>query len=172
MITTNNSKIASKIRSYKNFGKRNNSFVDDGTNYKLSDIQSAIGIEQIKKIETIIKKRIKIAKYYSELINKINNIEIQKETPKARHTYQSFTCIINKSGYRDKIIRQLAENNIESSIGTYALHCLPKFKKCLKNGKLNNSKFLYQNSISLPLHEELTKKDQELICKIINKILK
>jgi len=172
MITTNDAKIATKIKSYKIFGKQNNRFVYDGTNYKLSDIQSAIGIEQIKKIEAIIKKRRKMAKYYSELINKIEHIELQKETPNSRHTYQSFTCIINKPRYRDKVIHQLAKNNIESQIGTYALHCLPRFRNSLKNSKLINSEFLYKNSISLPLHEELTKKDQELICKIINKILK
>ena len=172
MITTNDSKIASKIKSYKTFGKRNNKFVDDGTNYKLSDIQSAIGIEQIKKIEKIIKKRRTKAKYYSELLESIDNIEIQEETPKARHTYQSFTCIINKFGYRDKIIKQLAKNNVESQIGTYALHCLPRFKKCIRNNKLENSEFLYKNSISLPLHEELTEKDQKFICKIIENTLK
>ena len=69
------------------------------------------------------------------------------------------------------IIKKLEENNIESQIGTYALHCLPAFKKIPKKGKLTNSKFLYQNSISLPLHDELSQNDQELICKIIKKNL-
>ena len=80
-----------------------------------------------------------MAKYYVELLNKIKHIEVQREAPNSRHTYQSFTCIINKSRFRDKIIGQLAKSNIESQIGTYALHCLPRFRNCLKNTKLENS---------------------------------
>jgi len=68
-------------------------------------------------------------------------------------------------------MKKLAKNNIESQIGTYALHCLPAFKNCTKKGSLRNSEYLYKNSISLPLHEELTCSDQEFICKIIKKSL-
>jgi len=171
MITTNDKKLAASIRSFKTFGKRDSKFLEFGTNYKLSNIQSAIGLIQLKKIEQIIKKRIRQAKIYNELLSKINFIEGQRPTPRSRHTYQSYTCIITKSGFRNKIIKKLEENNIESQIGTYALHCLPAFKKIPKKGKLTNSKFLYQNSISLPLHDELSQNDQELICKIIKKNL-
>lgn len=169
MIVTNNKELAKKFRTFKMFGKTDNNFSDFGTNYKLSDIQSAIGICQLKKIEKIIKKRIKLAQYYKELISKIECIEIQQKTKNSRHTYQSFTCYITKPNLRNKIIKNLSKNNIESQIGTYALHCLPAFKKCRKIGKLENSRYLFENSISLPLHEELNQKDQERICKIIKK---
>jgi perosamine synthetase len=170
MITTNNKKLAENIRSFKAFGKKNNEFTDIGTNYKLSDIQSAIGIAQMKKIEGIIKKRIYQAKIYDELISKIDFIEPQKQTKKSRHTYQSYVCKISKEGLRDKIIKKLAEKNIESQIGTYALHSLPAFAKVPKIGKLKNSEFLYKNSIALPLHEELTERDQNYICSIIKNV--
>jgi len=171
MITTNNKTLKEKIISFKTFGKKGTEFVNVGTNYKLSNIQSAIGLIQMRKIEKIIKKRIKQAKIYHELISKIDFIEEQRSTPKSRHTYQSYTCIITKTGLRNKIIKKLEENNIESQIGTYALHSLPAFKKIPKKGKLSNSEFLYKNSISLPLHDELSQNEQELICKIIKKNL-
>ncbi len=72
-----------------------------------------------------------------------------------------------KQKLRNKIIKNLSQKNIESQIGTYALHCLPMFKKISKFGKLTNSEFLYENTISLPLHEELTNDEQEYICKVI-----
>ena len=112
-----------------------------------------------------------MAKIYSEFIEKIDNVEIQKPTKNSRHTYQTFVCVITKPNLRDTIISKLAKMNIETQIGTYALHCLPAFKKCLKDGKLENSEFLYKNSLSLPLHEEITIEDQEYVCKSIKKII-
>jgi len=170
MITTNNKKLEEKINSFKAFGKINSKFVDIGTNYKLSDIQSAMGISQMRKIEEIIKKRIQQAKIYNELLSKIDFIKPQKQNQKSRHTYQSYVCIVLKQGLRDKIIKKLSQKNIESQIGTYALHSLPAFKKIPKIGNLENSEFLYRNSISLPLHGELSEKDQNYICSIIKNI--
>jgi len=171
MITTNNLKLATECRTFKMFGKHNDKFLKNGTNYKLSDILSAIGIVQLEKIEKIIKKRIQKAKIYNELLSKIDFVEPQKQTQKSRHTYQSYVCTVSKQGLRDKIIKKLSQKNIESQIGTYALHCLHAFKKVPKIGKLNNSEFLYKNSISLPLHEELSDKDQDYICSLIKNVV-
>jgi len=172
MITTNDKILNDKIRSFKAFGKKGKDFVSIGTNYKISDIQSAVGLTQLKKIEKIIKNRQRMAKIYSELIEKMEHINIQKVTKNSRHTYQTFTCVITKPKLRDKIILELSKKNIETQIGTYALHCLPAFKKHLKRGSLKNSEFLYKNSLSIPLHEEITTTDQEYICKSIKKIIK
>jgi len=170
MITTNCKKLEQKIRSFKTFGKKGTKFVCVGTNYKLSDIQSAVGIAQMRKIEKIIRKRIQQAKIYNELLSKIDFIEPQRPNMKSRHTYQSYTCIVKKQNLRNKIIKKLSQKNIESQIGTYALHCLPVFRKTPKIGNLTNSEFLYKNSISLPLHEEVTVDEQEFVCKTIRNV--
>lgn len=172
MITTDDKELNSKIRSFKAFGKKGNQFIGIGTNYKISDIQSAVGITQLKKIEKLIKNRQAMAKIYSEIIEKMDHVELQKPTENSRHTYQTFCCVITKPKLRDKIILKLAKKNIETQIGTYALHCLPAFNKCFKDGKLVNSEFLYKNSLSLPMHEEISINDQEYVCKSIEKIIK
>ena len=170
IITTNNKKLAEKCRSYKMFGKIGSEFVNPGTNYKISDILSAIGLAQMEKIEDIIKKRITQAKIYHELLSKIDFIYPQRQISDSRHTYQSYVCYVTKPNLRDKIRRLLEKQNVETQIGTYALHCLPAFRKYRRKGKLENSEFLYKNSISLPLHEELTIEDQEFICKTIRTV--
>ncbi|MDE1766225.1 MAG: DegT/DnrJ/EryC1/StrS aminotransferase family protein [Thaumarchaeota archaeon] len=167
MITTNDKRVDERCRSYKTFGKVKGEFIQDGTNYKLSDILSALGLAQFSRLEKIITKRLQMAKIYDELLSKISVIEPQKTTVGGRNTRQSYTCYVTKEHLRDKIREKLAHENIESQIGTYALHRLPVFKKCLRKGSLSNSTFLYKNSISLPMHEELSQDDQELICKII-----
>lgn len=170
MITTNDKKLADKCNSYKMFGKIGSQFVNAGTNYKISDILSAIGLAQMEKIENIIKKRIAQAKIYHELLSKIGFIHSQRPITGSRHTYQSYVCYVTRPNLRDKIRHRLAKQNVETQIGTYALHCLPAFRKYKRRGKLENSEFLYKNSISLPLHEELTIEDQEFICKTIRTV--
>ena len=171
MITTNNRNLAAKLTSFKMFGTSKSEFVGMGMNYKLSDILSALGLAQIQKLEKIIRKRMKMARIYDELLSKVDFIEVQRPTSGSRFTRQSYVCYITKANLRNKIIKNLAKRNIEAQIGTYALHCLPPFKKFMKKGKLKNSEFLFKNSISLPLHEELSCNDQEYICKIIKKTL-
>lgn len=167
MITTKKLDIADKIRSYKMFGKVNSEFVEYGTNYKMSDILSAIGTSQMAKIESIIKNRIEMAKIYHELLERIDFIEPQLQTKNSRCTFQSFVCYVTKEGLRNKLIKRLAKHNIESQIGTYALHCLPVFERALQVGRLSNSELLYKNTIALPLHNELSLSEQECICKIL-----
>src|SRR6185312_13531995 len=90
MITTNSKKMMEKSRSFKMFGKIGSKFVGEGTNYKISDILSSLGLAQMDKIEKIIKNRQRMAKIYDELFSKIDFIETQKPILHSRHTYQSY----------------------------------------------------------------------------------
>jgi len=168
MITTDNDEIAEKCYSFKHFGAVGSSFVNIGTNYKMSNILSAIGLIQMKKIEKIIEMRIEKAKIYKDLLSKINGIKPAYEGTGTRQTFQSYTCYVEKENCRDKIRKALADENIQSQIGTYALHLEPAYKNTKKIGDLKNSELLFQNALTLPLHHELTQVDQEKICDIIN----
>ena len=171
MITTNNDEMAEFCNSYKHFGAKGSSFEILGTNYKLSNILSAIGLIQMKKIENIVQTRIEKAKVYEELISKINGIKPAYVGKNTRQTFQSYTCYVEKEGKRDKIRNALADENIQSQIGTYALHLEPAYKNYKRIGNLENSEKLFYNALTLPLHKDLTIEDQEKICSIINKTL-
>ena len=171
MITTDDDEIAEKCYSFKHFGAKGSVFETIGTNYKLSNILSAIGLVQMKKIEEIISTRIEKAKIYQELIEKINGIKPAYVGENMRQTFQSYTCYIEKEGIRDKIREELAKENIQSQIGTYALHLEPAYRNMKKVGNLENSTKLFHNALTLPLHKELTQEDQEKICNIINNTL-
>ena len=171
MITTNNDEMAEFCHSYKHFGAKGSSFEILGTNYKLSNILSAIGLIQMKKIENIIQTRIEKAKVYEELISKINGIKPAYVGKNTRQTFQSYTCYVEKEGFRDKIRKALADENIQSQIGTYALHLEPAYKNYKRIGNLENSEKLFYNALTLPLHKDLTTEDQEKISKIISKTI-
>ena len=171
MITTDDDDIAEKCYSYKHFGAKGSSFETIGTNYKLSNVLSAIGLIQMKKIENIINTRIEKARVYEEIISKINGIKPAHVGKNTRQTFQSYTCYVEKEGLRDKIREALSNKNIQSQIGTYALHLEPAYKNLKRIGDLKNSELLFKNALTLPLHKNLTQENQEKICKIIKNTL-
>ena len=167
MITTNNESVAESCYSFKHFGAKGNSFEMIGTNYKMSNVLSAIGLIQMQKIENIIKMRNEKAEIFQELLSSMNNIKPAYVGKGTRQTFQSYTCYVEKDGHRDKIRNALTNENIQSQIGTYALHLEPAYANMKKVGSLENSELLYKNALTLPLHKDLKQEDQELICKII-----
>ena len=171
MITTDNDEMFEKCYSFKHFGAKGTSFETIGTNYKLSNVLSAIGVIQIKKIDKIIETRIQKAKIYEELLSKIDNIKPAYVGKETRQTFQSYTCYVEKDGKRDEIRDALSKENIQSQIGTYALHLEPAYKNMKRIGDLKNSELLFKNALTLPLHKNLEQEDQERICKIINNVL-
>ena len=171
MITTDNDEIAERCYSFKHFGARGSSFEIIGTNYKLSNIQSAMGLVQMRKIEKIIRDRVEKATIYKELLSKVENVKPAYVGKGTRQTFQSYVCYVEKDGYRDKIRDALAQENIQSQIGTYALHLEPAYKNFKRAGPLENSTKLFNNALTLPLHKNLTQEDQEVICQIIAGVL-
>ena len=171
MITTDNDEMFEKCYSFKHFGAKGTSFETIGTNYKLSNVLSAIGVIQMKKIDNIVETRIQKAKIYEELLSKIDNIKPAYVGKETRQTFQSYTCYVEKDGKRDEIRDALSKENIQSQIGTYALHLEPAYKNMKRVGDLKNSELLFKNALTLPLHKNLTQEDQEKICSIIKHVI-
>jgi len=175
MMVTNNSLFANKAQIIKNFGlqKINNklSQIQWGTNLKLTDIQSAMGIVQLSKVEKIIKRRIQLAKNYSNLLESLEDNIILPSTMKGtRHPYQTYCILLKTRNLRDKLQNYLEKSNIETRIGTYALHLQPAFSEFSKTN-LQNSEFAYKNGLALPLHHQISFKTQQYVVKQIQKFI-
>jgi perosamine synthetase len=175
MVVTDNSAYAQKLASLKNFGIDTRSeqirFVRGGTNYKLSDILGAIGIEQMKKIDAIISRRIELAKHYDDLLAESDSIKPPEKDEKAKHVYQTYAVYIKKEGMRDRIIAHLRDENIEAQIGTYALHLQPSYAKARKTGRLERAEKLFKNLLALPMYHSMTREDQERVVSEIETFL-
>lgn len=167
MVTTNDENIAKMAFSYKRFGEMNGRFVYHGTNYKMSNIVAAIGLEQLKKLDGILEDRIRKAKIYTELLEGVDNITPPYVKSNKRHTFQSYCIYINKDSVRDRLRKDLSEKGIETQIGTYALHLEPSYANGKRCGDLENSEKLFKNLLTLPLHHELSLDDQEYVVKSI-----
>ena len=173
MVITDNATYAKRIKRMKRFGMETIegeiTFTGDGTNYKLSDVLAAIGIAQMDKIDVIIKRRIELAKYYTELLAKVDSVRPPEKKKNAKHTYQTYAVYIEKDGMRDKIIEHLREKNIETQIGTYSLHLQPSYKRAKRVGRLERAEKLYRNLLALPMCHSMTEKDQEYIVSELKK---
>jgi len=170
MITTNNSTWADWMNSYKHFGMNMNSTAREGiqfeiigTNYKLSNILSAIGLVQLEKIDKLLNRRLKLANKYINLLEGFDQISIPKTTHFGKHSYQSFCIFIEE---RDRVMKEMRDRGIEVQIGTYSLHQHKAFmnkKNICLVGNFGHSIFASQHSLALPLYHELTEKEQEYI---------
>ena len=167
IITTNNKKIYEKLKLLRNHGliDRNNCKIY-GYNSRLDTIQAAVGLEMIKKIKYITKRRIDNASYLNKNLKKIIQIKIIEENVNTKtvfHLYQ-FYCI-----KRDQLNNYLRKNKIDSKIHyPIPLHLHEAAKKFkYKHGDYPNAEKLSKNVISLPIHEFVTKNDLDFMIKKI-----
>ncbi|MDC0498887.1 DegT/DnrJ/EryC1/StrS family aminotransferase [Alphaproteobacteria bacterium] len=190
IVTTNNKKFADKIIMLRNHGaeiseekryKSNKSyvlsdFILPGLNYRLTDIQGALGLAQLKKIKQILNFRNKWAKYYLKNLKNIEWIELPFIPKNAYHSWQAFVIKINKKYAkkinRDDILKFLLKNSIGARPGTHSIHSLSYYKKKYKfNDKdFKNSLYCHLNTIALPLHNKMKKSDFNYVIKLLKSI--
>ncbi len=170
MITVNDQELADSIRKIKNFGT-NPRQSDVGferasaTNFRLSDVLAAIGVAQLDKADEIIERRRELAHNYTELLADIEGVTSPTEPENTYHTYQSY-CVFVDSGNgqtRDQLIDELAEEGIETQIGTHALHNTEAFTDAKQVGDLAAAAALEQNLLTLPVAHSMTEAEQERV---------
>ncbi len=181
IVTTNNKKWADWINSYKHFGmdmieanREGVQFDIIGTNYKLSNIQAAVGLGQLENIEELLNNRIRLANNYKKLIsekNKINLPQVLNPKPNCQHSFQTYVVYIEN---RDKAMIEMREKGIEVQIGSYSLH---KHRAFNNNpsvqivGDLKNSKWCFEHALALPLYNDLSFELQDYIISELNTCL-
>ena len=167
IITTNNKTIYKRLKLLRNHGlvNRNNCKIY-GYNSRLDTIQAAVGLEMIKKINFITKKRIKNATYFNEKLKNNKNIKLifeQKNYKSVFHLYQFFCT------RRNSLNRFLRKNKIDSKIHyPKPLHLHTAAKKFdYKKGDYPCAEKLSKQVISIPVHEFVKKKQLDFIVKKI-----
>lgn len=170
LITTNNKKISDRLRSLRSHGllKKNkkDQLVSLGYNYRMTDIQAAIGLAQVKKIKTIIQERQKLARKYDKAFKSITKIK-PPFVPKDRiHTFQSYLLrITGGRKLRDKIIKEFIKDEIGYSPSISAIHKQKFYKKILGNISLPQTEKANQEGLILPLWTHMTEKEQDFVVK-------
>lgn len=167
VITTDNDEWSAEMNSIKRFGVKTVNgqakFAQYGTNYRLSGILAAVGLGQVRKVDSIIEDRRTQAEYYHQLLADVPGVSLPKVVSGAKPNYQTYVIYLREDGARDRVLKELRSRGIEVQIGTFALHLQPFFAQTRRVGNLKHSASLYRQLLSLPLHHELTRQDQERV---------
>ena len=140
-----------------------------GFNYKMSNIQAALGLAQLERIEELLGKKRQIFSWYKKRLGEIEGIKINVEKPHCRNTYWMSTVVLEKDFgiSRDEVIQKLKEWNIDSRPTFYPLSHLPMFT--IQHNK--NAENFSKNGINLPSGHNLEEHHVEYICQVLEKIL-
>ena len=181
MILTNNKKLYLKCKSLRNlcFGVGKNKFNHDdiGWNYRMTNLQAAVGCGQLKNITWIVKRKREIGKRYISILSKCNKIHIQLNKLKyARNIFWVFGILIKKSTgiSRDQIVDELLKHNIQTRNFFLPMHKQEIFQKMRlfpKNKKLKNSEYLSANGFYLPSGLGTSNKQIDFVGKTLLNIL-
>jgi len=178
MITTNNEKLYKKLlqlRTHgitkdpdlliKNHGGWYYEMQELGYNYRLTDIQAALGMSQLQRADEGLKRRKEIAETYSKAFKNKPFIKGQSGLIEG-HAYHLYIIEVEN---RKELYEHLRANNIYVQIHYYPVHLMPYYKQFgWKNGNMPNSEKYYDNCISLPMYPTLTQEEQEFVIQKIN----
>lgn len=148
---------------------------DLGFNYRLNDIQSALGISQLKKVNKWLSYRNKLAKNYQK---KLKNLPIEY-FPVNKGLYSSYHLFIikilknKKKLTRDNLFKYLYKKNIQTNVHYIPIHTHPYYKKLgFKSKNFPNAENYIKNCLSLPMHAALKLSDQNKVINLIKKFFK
>ncbi len=137
-----------------------------GFNYRMNDVQAALGISQIKKLKMFVSIRQKIRKFYDANLN-CPKIVLPKESKFAYSTYHLYIIRVKKK-FRDKLLKLLKSKKIFSTIHYIPIHYHQYYKKLgFKKGDFPNTEKYYEECISLPIHPKLKLNQLKYIVKNI-----
>lgn len=182
MVTTHRDDIAARIRSLRNHGASEvaganhpwsmNRFDVLGYNLRLSDIQAAIGIAQMAKLDRLLAERRAAALRYNEFLSGHHELALPIAGDVDGHTYQSYVIRIREGGgeRRDAIMAKLQGRGIQTRPGTHAVHRLGYYREKygLKPEDFPNAAIAEDTTITLPIFPGMTEADQMLVCAGLN----
>ena len=181
MILTNNRKLYIKCKSLRNlcFGSGEDRFNHDdiGWNYRMTNIQAAIGCGQLMNINRIIKKKREIGKRYISILSKCNKIAIQPyKLSYARNIFWVFGVLLKKRANisRNLVVKKLYKKNIQTRNFFYPMHKQKIFKKMklfAKNIQFVNAEYLSKNGFYLPSGLGISNKEIDYVGRTLIKIL-
>ncbi len=183
-ILTNNKEIFEKVNSFKNHGmdrsknliKKNGSWFyaikNLGYNYRLSDIQCALGISQLKKLDSFVLSRRKIAKIYDKEFSNIDKVEIPMIRKNCYHSYHLYPLLIdfNKTKINKKnFFLKMQSKGIYLQVHYLPIHYHEFYKKKFrfKKGDFPVAEDFYKREVSIPIYPSLKKKEIYRVIKSI-----
>lgn len=144
-----------------------------GYNYRMTDIQAALGISQLKKLDSFVKRRLEIADIYYEAFKDSSKIKMQKRYSDRSNSHHLFSVVFENNQLRDKVFYYLKENNIFTQIHYMPVNKHPYYEDLGFNYKDTPLAYdFYRRELSLPVYPLLTNEEVYFVIDKINTVLK
>ena len=177
MVTTSDGSVAARIRRLREHGMDVSSadrhrsqqhvienYTEVGFNFRMTDIQAAIGLVQLGKLERLIARRRELAQRYQHLLSDIPMLRTIEDPPYGTTNYQSFWILLPDDSpvSRDEMLKLLANEGVSARRGIMAAH-LELAYSGHPHGALPVTEMLTTRSLILPLFHEMTEAEQDLV---------
>jgi dTDP-4-amino-4,6-dideoxygalactose transaminase len=182
MVTTNDDHLAEVIAMLRNHGasiseeQRHHGprpyilpdFNIMGFNYRMTDLQGAVGVVQLRKLDQFIDEREKWAAYYSKELKSVEWLHVPIFDKQYKHGWQSYVTLVDESKApcsRNEIMERLQNLGISTRPGTHAVHMLNYYKElyALRAEDYPGAMAANNYSMAIPLHNRMVKEDYEYI---------
>jgi len=177
MITTNDDELAEKMRMIRSFGQdQRYHHVMLGYNYRMTDIQAALGLVQLKRLDWVVEKRVEKATYYNEYIGELFDERVQTPyvAPYATHVYMLYTIRFQNKQTREKAITKLEEKGIETCVAFPPIHLQPLYQSLYgyRSGHLPVTEKTSDTILCIPIYPHITQKQQDYVLSALKEALK
>jgi dTDP-4-amino-4,6-dideoxygalactose transaminase len=190
MVTTHNEALANTIKvlclhgisrdAWNRYADRGNWYYEvltSGFKYNLTDIQSSIGLHQLRKLEDFIARRTELAELYTELLGDVDEVELPPNNPDTRHAWHLYMLRLNLHKLeisRDQFILSLLERGIGTSVHFIPIPLHPFFAEYAHRPENNcpRAMALYPRLISLPLYPAMTSADVEYVAAAVKDVVR
>ncbi len=173
MCLTNDEELAEKIRILRDHGMRpEKKYWHEvvGFNYRMTNLQAALGVAQLRNISTFIRRKREIVKMYNSLLKDSEGITLPPEMPWAKNVYWLYSMLIDEKEFgisRDKLMINLAQNGIETRRFFYPIHTMPPYSKFAGCNSFDSADRLSSSGINLPSGTKLKEKELREIAQLI-----
>lgn len=168
-IVTNNKSYYNQLKLLRSHGvvkdqDGNNVMKQLGFNYRITDIQAALGVSQLKKLDRFIKKRRIIVEWYQKSLSSLNNIILTQENKQCFSSYHLMIIRTKNKSDRNKLKKYLAKKGVGVNFHYPAVYKHPYYQKIGFNKiNLKNMQKYHDTTITIPLFPGLNKQQVEFI---------
>ena len=136
-----------------------------GFNYRLSDVQAAMGREQLKRLDMLVQHRRSLAAIYTSSLSDVEGLAVPLEEDWARSNWQSYCVRLTGGQSQRRVMQYLLEHGIATRRGIMCAHREAAYGKntCRSAGTLQESERAQDECILLPLFHQLTPAEQETV---------
>lgn len=185
MITTSDEKVATRIRHLRQHAMNTSdltrhqsqtvvleSYDEVGYNFRMTDMQAAVGLVQLGRVEGFIARRRDLAQRYSESLKRLGWLIPPSEPQGSRHNFQSYMARLTKDApvSRDELMQRLLDRGISTRRGIMATHREPPYRNDRWERILPETNAVADESIILPLFHEMSEEQREFIIDVIKEI--